>query len=227
MGDDAAFVPPARFPPGSTFWRLKSDGRIVWVDGSGTARDAIGLVVPIGEILDAGERVMERDFRSALVHQDRSCPLRLPSGAFIGGRSLAQARYSLPPVISRGDPPWAQRSVRLFPVLDPVGAVVAELWFSWKEGAWHLGRSEFIAGFEQRLRSDDCGRLCLAAAERQWATLNAFHPLALPWYCAECRHNHPEESWRTGSSRDQDNSPSRLYGVMGFCPYGHERAIAH
>lgn len=224
MGGASRFISPASFPPGSTFWRLPTDGRIVWVDADGTARDAIGLVVPIGEVLEAGERLTERDFRSALVHQGRSSPLRLPSGEFIAGRGLRAARYSMPPITTRGDPPWAARSVRLFPVLDPAGTQVAELWFAWKEGAWHLGRSAFIVGFELRLRHDDCGRLALAAEERDWATLDAFHPLALPWYCRTCGHNHPENSWRMSGPRD---GAARLHGLLGICPNGHERAIAN
>ena len=218
---------PASYPAGSTFWRLQTDGRFVWVDGGGVARDAIGLAVPIGEVLAAGERVTEHDFASALVRQGRSSPLRLPSGEFIGGRRLKAARYALPPITASGQLPWAARTVRLFPVLDLAGAQLAELWFAWKDGAWHLGRSAFITDFEQRLRHDDCGRLCLAAEERDWATLDAFHPLALPWYCRSCGHNHPQTSWRTvRRSAGDDERIGDLLRQQRICPHGHERAVA-
>ena len=172
---DSSFIPPAGFPPDSTFWRLRTDGRIVWVDGDAVARDALGLLVPIGEVLKEGTRVTERDFRIALVLDGPSSPLRLPSGEFIGGRRLKAARYALPPVLARGDPPWASRSIRIFPVLSPDEAHIAEVWFAWKDGAWHLGRSAFITGFEERLSYDDCGRLSLASEERDWTTLDALN----------------------------------------------------
>jgi hypothetical protein len=228
MRGDSSFIPPAGFPPGSTFWRLRTDGRIVWVDGDAVARDAIGLLVSIGEVLKEGTRVTERDFRTALVLEGPSSPLRLPSGEFIGGRRLKAARYALPPIVARGDPPWASRSIRIFPVLRRDEGQIGEVSFAWKDGAWHLGRSAFIIDFEERLSNDDCGRLSLAAEERDWATLDAFHALALPWYCRTCGHNYAEESWRVaGRGIGSDDGAVRLHGTVAICPDGHERAIAH
>lgn len=227
MSSDPLFTPPAKFTAGSTFWKLQSDGRNVWVDDDGLARDAIGLVVPVAEVLKEGVRGTEKEFRLALVLQDRSSPLRLPSGEFIGGRKLKLAHYAIPPVTARGDPPWASRSVRLFPVLDHAGAQVAEVWFAWKDGAWHMGRSVFINSFEERIRYDDCGRLSLAAEERDWATLDAFHPEALPWFCRTCECNYPEKSWHVFERSDDDEDGFVwLDSHRGKCPHGHERMIA-
>ena len=111
----------------------------------------------------------------------------------------------------------------MFPVTSQDGELVGEVWFVWKDGAWHLGRSQFIKAFEKPLRYDECGRLSLAAEERDWAALDTFHPEALPWFCRTCAQNYPESSWRI-ERIDEDGWWPDTY--LGFCLEGHERIIA-
>ena len=149
---------------------------------------------------------------------------RIPGcGQLMTRDQLRQAHFSLPPTCSMGDPPWRRIGLRLFPVVDAQGECVAEVWFVWKNGLPHLGRTRFINDFEETLRHDVCGVLALAASEKDWATLDAFHPEALPWYCRTCRQIYPESAWKIWEQFEDDGW---LDSFRGLCPRGHERMIA-
>lgn len=148
-------------------------------------------------------------------------PLMQPDEAKLMRDKFRRARMSLPPFRMKDDPPWSPGALRLFPVLDARGCEIAELWVWWRKGVPYLGRSRFIGSFERQLRYDECGHLCVAAEDGDWATIDAFDPQALPWYCRACGYNYGEEDW-TIVSRGSIGG-----GILGgICPGGHERVVA-
>jgi hypothetical protein len=149
--------------------------------------------------------------------------LTLPGGRRITRDQLRQAHFSLPPTCSMGDPPWRRIGLRLFPVVDPAGECVAEVWFVWKDGMPHLGRTPFINNFEEPLRHDVYGLVGQAVYEKNWAVLDAFHPEALPWYCRNCKQIYAESAWKIFEKFEDDGWRD---SYRGFCPEGHERMIA-
>lgn len=136
-------------------------------------------------------------------------------------RKLHAARYSLPPIRALGDPPWTTRRLRLFAVTDAHGFALAEVWFWWKDGAWYFSRTPYLGPFELRLRFDEAGELVLAAKDRVWQALDAFHPMALPWFCRTCGCNHPEEAWGIRAASGTSEVIQRV------CPDDHPRPSGH
>lgn len=231
FADDRTW-PPANFSHGSTFWKL-GDGRSVWMNGDGQCRAASGIRIMPAFVQDgAAELSCEGAFRAAVAQEEfkpkaRDC-LTLPDGHRLTREELRRAHYSLPPVMTtpvaaESEPPWRKRALQLFPVLDAAGEEVGEVWFAWKQGQWHVGRTPFINSFEERLRYDECGKLAVAAVDKDWATLDAFHPELLPWFCRQCGCNYEEPAWCISERFEEDGW---LDSYRGRCPEGHERMIA-
>lgn len=221
--------PPAQFPAGSSFWEL-GDGRIVWMDADRQCRAAAGSCIMPAFVLDGpATPSSEGAFRAAIALEEMKPKPPASIADRLTREELRRGRYSLPPLVTSrhdGGTPYSltqRTNLRLYPVLDAGGQSIAEVWFAWKEGSWRVGRTQFINIFEERLTPDECGRLTVAAEDQDWATLDAFHPEMLPWFCSKCGCNYAQRAWQTSPQFDDDGWPDSYRGV---CPQGHERMIA-
>lgn len=111
-----------------------------------------------------------------------------------------------------------------FPVLDNLGRQIAEILLGEVKGVFTLERTTFINSFKVEISAADAERLGTAAARRDWAALNAFHPEMLPWYCPKCGCNYAEDSWKVWAQLDPNDD--WLDSYRGVCPHGHQRMVA-
>ena len=111
-------------------------------------------------------------------------------------------------------------------MLDREGAAIADVWLAYDpEIGLHMGRTDFINSFFEKVSVSDALRLARAARAHAWAEIDAFHPEALPWYCRSCGCNYAESQWKVQIRFDEDD-PGWVDSYRGWCPQGHERMIA-
>jgi hypothetical protein len=113
-----------------------------------------------------------------------------------------------------------------FPVFDHQDREIAEVILGEVEGVFTLERTPFINSFKLAISPADAKRLSAAAANRDWATLNAFNPELLPWYCPKCGCNYAGDSWKVWAKFDDDPDCHWFDSYRGVCPRGHERMVA-
>ena len=115
---------------------------------------------------------------------------------------------------------------RRFPILDRNGRAVAEIIVTDGNGTFTLERTTFINSFKTEVAHADADRLRAAAEREDWATIDAFDPEMLPWYCRSCACNYASDEWSVWARFDDDEGFHWLDSYRGLCPNGHQRMIA-
>ena len=113
-----------------------------------------------------------------------------------------------------------------FAVTDRENREVAEIIFRDEDGLLSVERSAFINSFRMSIDRARMEMLIAAASRKDWASLNAFDPEFLPWFCPKCGCNFAADAWSVRAVFDDTPGEHWLDSYRGVCPNGHERMVA-